>query len=26
MINENPDLVNNLLMSDEAHFHVSGCQ
>jgi hypothetical protein len=24
MINENPDLVNNLLMSDEAHFHHSG--
>jgi hypothetical protein len=24
MINENPDLVNNLLMSDETHFHLSG--
>jgi hypothetical protein len=24
MINENPDLVNNVLMSDEAHFHLSG--
>jgi hypothetical protein len=24
MINEIPDLVNNLLMSDEAHFHLSG--
>jgi hypothetical protein len=24
MINENPDLVNNILMSDEAHFHPSG--
>jgi hypothetical protein len=23
MINENPDLVSNLLMSDEAHFHLS---
>jgi len=24
LINENQELVNNLLMSDEAHFHVSG--
>jgi hypothetical protein len=24
MINDNPDLVNNLLMSDEAHFQLSG--
>jgi hypothetical protein len=24
MINENPDLVNNIFMSDEAHSHLSG--
>jgi hypothetical protein len=24
MINENPHFVNNLLMSDEAHFRLSG--
>lgn len=24
MMNDNPDLVNNLWMSDEAHFHLSG--
>jgi hypothetical protein len=24
MIKEDPDLVNNLLMNDEAHFHLSG--
>ena len=24
LINQNQELVNNLLMSDEAHFHLSG--
>jgi hypothetical protein len=24
LINQNPELVNNLLMSEEAHFHLSG--
>jgi len=24
LLRENPDILNNLLMTDEAHFHLSG--